>query len=337
MARLLLPILAGLTACGGPVPDDDTPLGHTGTTPKVEGRWSEAFDSAQVGALSGVWGSGPSDVYMVGGDATTAEIWHYDGSAWTEDTTAPPTDLLVWVFGFGPDDVWAVGEQGAVLHKTAAGWEQLDPDTDQPLWGVWGTSSSDLWIVGGDANGTAPTLLHYDGADFTPFTLDPAQNDREAVALFKVWGIDGRTFAVGQKGLIIEFDGTDWVQMSAGPEANDDFVSLWGTSANNIVAVGGRAAARVSAFDGTAWTTTSPDGIPGLNAVSMGADDQAVVGGIYGWVGTFAPSTDTLTAENVVDSSSDVHAIWFDGVDTYYGVAGHFTDPFFGAPLVRTP
>jgi len=321
-----------LVGCG---PDDDGGK-DSGAEPAPQGTWAEAFDASTVTALSGVWGSGPDDVYMVGGDATTGEVWHYDGAEWSKDTTVPVTDLLVWVFGFGPDDVWAVGEGGAVIRKTAAGWEQLDAGTTEPLWGVWGASANDVWIVGGSPEGDAPTLLHWDGSAFTPHVLDAAQNDRNAVAVFKVWGIGGRTFAVGQDGLIIEFDGSQWVQMSAGADANDDFVSLWGTSSDHIVAVGGRASARIATFDGSTWTTSAPTGIPGLNAVSMGADDEAVIGGVYGWVGTFDPFTDELRDENVVDATSDVHAIWYDGAGTYYGVAGHFTEPYFGVPLVRT-
>lgn len=299
-------------------------------------HWDEAFEVGDDTALSGVWGSGPDDVYMVGGDETRGAVYHYDGTDWTEDTSVDTPDLLVWVFGFGADDVWIVGETGTVLHGSFGSWAEVDSGTEAPLWGVWGSDPDDAWVVGGSPSGDTPTLLHWDGVGFTPHTLAPEQNDRKAVALFKVWGIGGRTFAVGQDGLIIEYDGADWVQMAAGPEANDDFVSLWGTSVDRIVAVGGRASARLATFDGTAWTTTASSSVPGLNAVTLVSPDEVVVGGVNGWVGHLDPETGEFVGENVVDAVSDVHAAWFDGVDTTWAVAGRFTEPFRGTALRRT-
>jgi hypothetical protein len=140
---------------------------------------------------------------------------------------------------------------------------------------------------------------------------------------------------VGQDGLVIEFDGERWVQMPAGPAANDDFVSLWGTSVDDIVAVGGRGSARVATFDGADWTTIESSSVPGLNAVTPVAPDEIVVGGVNGWVGTFDPTSGELQGENVVDSVSDVHAAWFDGDATTWAVSGRFTEPFTGTALRR--
>ncbi|MEO0603271.1 MAG: hypothetical protein AAF211_17665, partial [Myxococcota bacterium] len=298
--------------------------------PDADARWEEAFEVGDETALSGVWGSGPDDVYMVGGDETRGAVYHFDGTDWVEDDTIATEDLLVWVFGFGADDVWIVGETGTVLRGSVGDWSPVDVGTAEPLWGVWGAAPDDLWIVGGSPLGDAPVLLHWDGASITPATLAPEQNDRKAVALFKVWGIDGRTFAVGQNGLIIELQGEEWVQMPAGADANDDFVSLWGTSGDRIVAVGGRSSARIATFDGTAWTTLASSTTPGLNAVALVSPEEVVIGGINGWVGRYDPDSGELTGENVVDGVSDVHAAWFDGADTTWGVSGRFTEPFRG-------
>lgn len=318
-------LAAALIGCtDGTSPDDAPPA-----------RWTEAFEVGEETALSGVWGSGPDDVYMVGGDESRGAVYHYDGTAWTEDLTVDTPDLLVWVFGFGADDVWIVGEGGTALRGSVGDWTAVDVGTDAPLWGVWGESPDDVWIVGGSPLGDAPVLTHYDGATFTPAGLPPEENDRKAVVLFKVWGIDGRTFAVGQKGLVIELAGEAWIQAPAGPEANDDFVSLWGTSADRIVAVGGRSSARIATFDGTDWTTIAPSAVPGLNAIAMVSPEEAVIGGINGWTGRFDPDSGEILGENIVDEIADVHAAWFDGVDTTWAAAGRFTEPFRGSALVR--
>ena len=125
----------------------------------------------------------------------------------------------------------------------------------------------------------APVILHYDGNGFEPAAI-PAGPEH---ALFKVWGIDGRIFAVGQQGLILGYDAdsTSWTRHDAGPEADADFVSLWGSAADRIVAVGGRSGARIALFDGDRWVTRAPSAFAGLNGVHMERDDEAIIAGIF--------------------------------------------------------
>ena len=311
--------LAALSACPGPE--------------STEVVWEPAFDTAGAGALSGVWGSGPDDVFIVGGKET-AEIYHHDGVGFSPMAGVPEVGLLVWVFGFGPADVWAVGVGGAVLHYDGQSWTALDAGTGADLWGVWGTSSSDLWIVGGSVSAGDPVILHHDGASFTPHVLDPAENPLEVHALFKVFGVGSKVFAVGQRGLIIEHDGARWTRVPAGAEADDDFVSLWGTSEDNIVAVGGRSSGRVAFYDGESFETVRPEGVLGVNAVFIEADGTGHIGGVPGYVaeldvGARQVSSQTLTGEGI-------HAMWGDDQGRIYAVGGRFLPPYSGVALVRT-
>ncbi len=326
-AATLLALLT--TACGS---DKGGDSGHG-----PGAVWEDAFDTSTAGSLSGVWGTGPDDVFIVGGTEAGGEIHHFDGAAWSPMTVPPGAGLLVWAYGFSPSDVTAVGLGGTVLHYDGAAWTALDSGTTEDLWGVWGTGPTDLWMVGGPVDGTGdPVILHYDGAAFTPFPLDPAQNSRGASALFKVWGIGGTVFAVGQDGLVITWDGSGWVEVGAGPQADRDFISLWGTSPDHIVAVGGRANARIATWDGASWTTQAPSGMGGLNAVFM--DDPAVahIGGVNGFVGTFDVQSGAIQPE-VPTTTLDIHAMWGDGAGRVYAVGGTFLDGAHqGAAMVRT-
>jgi len=340
LKSLTLISIAALIACTDKADDsgeiaDDTAATDSGTTePAPAYAWETAFDTTGSGAISGVWGSGPSDVFAVGGTPDASTIYHYDGAAWSP-MDAPDVPLLVWVFGFGPDDVYAVGVDGGFVHYDGAAWTTIDSGTTEDLWGIWGASADDIWIVGGEIDDGDPIILHYDGATVAPYTLNPDENTRGAESLFKVWGIGDTLFIVGQRGLILTWDGSDWVNSPAGGEADDDFVSLWGTSEDNIVAVGGRSNGRLATWDGSAWTTQQLSGVPGLNAVNMQTDDEAVIGGIYGFTGSFTPSTNVIANDSVL-TSLDVHAIWGDGQGTFYAVGGRFYDPYEGVALVRT-
>ena len=310
-------------------------IGGCPSTPPEAGEepvWRDAFDVGGGGVLSAVWGSGGSDVFIVGGKTAQGEVYHFDGAAWRK-MLLPDVPLLVWVFGFGPDDVFAVGVDGVAIHYDGTTWTALETGTDVALWGVWGVSQDDLWVVGGDVGAGEPLILHYDGSAFVEFPIPP--NDRSATALFKVWGIGSKVFAVGENGLILEFESGAWFQVPAGADADDDFVSLWGTSEDRIVAVGGRGTARIARYDGSTWTTQRFTGVPGLNAVYMSDAAEAVVGGTNGFMGSFDRSTGVLTEESA-RTNQCVHGAWGDGEGTFYAVGGRFAEPFTGLALVRT-
>ncbi len=297
--------------------------------------WEEAFDTTGAGSMSGVWGSAPDDVFVVGGDEARGVVFHFDGAAWTP-MEIPEVPLLVWVFGFGPSDVYAVGVGGGAIHYDGEAWSRLETGTETDLWGVFGFAPDDIWVVGGDVFEGEPVLLHFDGQGFEPVALAPEQNPQGVSAIFKVFGIDGRLFAVGQRGLILELVGGQWTRQGAGAEANEDFVSLWGTSQDNIVAVGGRSNARIARFDGQTWRTLAPSGLGGLNAVFMTKEDEAVIGGVFGFGGVFALGDEVVTSEDTT-AALDLHAIWGDGAGRFYAVGGNFRPPFKGVALVRRP
>lgn len=302
-----------------------------------EGRWEEAFDTSETGALFGVWGSGPDDVFIVGGTEEQAEIYHFDGDQWSP-MEAPEVPLLIWVFGFGPDDVYSVGLGGSVIHYDGDAWRALDSGTEVDLWGIFGFEPDEMWIVGGDpfdSEGT-PALFRFDGEELEEIGVDDAENPRGAHALFKVWGIDDALFCVGQRGAIIGRDGERWVDNPAGAEADQDFVSLWGTSDTNIVAVGGRSNAKIATYDGEAWTTRSPTGLGGLNAVNMVESERAIIAGVEGFVGRYEVTLDKVVEEEQSVTTLDIHAVWGDGAGRHYAVAGEFLPPFQGAALVRS-
>lgn len=333
-ALALLPLMF---ACGDKDPgetgttggsDSGTPVGDTVS-------WLPAFDTSGAGSLSGVWGSAPDDVWIVGGDDDAGEIWHFDGGGWSAATLPEGTPLLVWVHGFSATDVFAVGLDGAAVHWDGSAWSALDTGTEEDLWGVFGFSNDDIWVVGGDADVGDPLILHYDGSAFAEVELPEEQNPRGATTLFKVWGIEDQLWIVGQKGTLLQRQGDDWVFQSGGAEANQDFVSLDGWSADDVVVVGGRGNAKVATWDGAAWTTVAPSGFGGLNAVAAQDDGSVVVGGISGFAGRFDPATGDLELEELL-GTEDMHAAWNDGAGTTYLVGGTFVAPHRGSAWIRT-
>lgn len=142
-----------------------------------------------------VWGNGPSDIYVVGHEGT---IHHYDGSAWTEDSTSGVTDDLRAVWGSSSTDVYIVGKGGVVLHGSVGSWtKETTTGATQDLTGVWGSGPADVLVSGAQG-----TVLRYDGSGWSSEVTGTSYH------LTGIWG-SGATdvHVVGAGGTILDWCG----------------------------------------------------------------------------------------------------------------------------------
>jgi hypothetical protein len=329
--RARLGIAALVLCCGcragapGPAADNDN------DSPSTAAEWREAFDPGEAGFLSSVWGSAPDDVFVVGGQPEAGAVFHFDGTAWSR-MELPPIPILVWVFGFEANDVFAVGEQGGAIRFDGASWSRIETGTDIDLWGVWGAVANDVWAVGGELANGPPVILHFDGAAWGRVALPDL--DRTSTALLKVWGTSAsQVFAVGQAGMILEFDGFRWRQSASG--TGEDLISLWGTGPDRIIAVGGRSNGLAVVYDGTGWTPRSLAPLPGLNGVFIERPDSAKVVGLIGTAATITLDGFGIVSEDT-PTPLTLHAVWGDGTGRTYAVGGRSNQtPYQGVALVR--
>lgn len=311
MPRVLLPL--ALAACAPPA------------------TWTDA-DLPDGVSWSTVWGTSSEDVWVGGGDADGARLVHFDGATWDE-ATLPEAGLVAWVHGTATDDVWAACRGGDVLHFDGEAWAAVESGTDDDLWGVCGTEQ-ERWFVGGTVDAGDPLLLHHDGSTFTPSRPTGDANPKQATSVFKVWGAGTTVFAVGQHGAVWRQRGAAWEAVSAGPDADEDLIALWGTSDDRIYAVGGRNTPRTAAWDGSTWSTDKPPPaeVRPLSAVFARGEDEVLVGGLYGYLATWTPSQGTFEAFPVA-TDVGIHATWCAQDAACFAVAGTFTTPHRGAVL----
>jgi len=299
--------------------------------------WQPAFDASASGWLLSTWGPAADDVWVVGGTESVGLARHFDGKQWADVDVGVAVPLLNWVFGFGPDDVTLVGNAGTVLHLEGGSWVQQPTPTDQNLWGVWGASPDDLWSVGGSGkkDGDA-TILHFDGSSWQSVTV-PTLQKAGVNAFFKVWGTSAtNVYVVGQKGAVLHFDGSTWKEELVG--ASDDLIALWGTTPDDIVAVGGRAIGIVSTWDGSTWQTRSLAPLPGLNGVWYRKTGRVHVAGVAGTLGILDPADGSLRDESR-DTPLDLHGIHGTAGGRLVAVGGNFegpVPPYQGIAVERT-
>src|SRR5690606_20542764 len=103
--------------------------------------WSElpAAEQLPFEALSVIWASGPSDVWI--GNDDNSKVYHFDGTAWTRETLQFVAASALW--GSAPDDVWLTGVSDT-YHYDGASWSRYEP----PITGGDPGGSFALW---GDA------------------------------------------------------------------------------------------------------------------------------------------------------------------------------------------
>jgi hypothetical protein len=185
--------------------------------------------------LSGVWASGPNDVWAVGIGGT---VLHWTGGpSWSETKVQTPDGQLNAVWSNGPNaDVWVVGGSGTILRwsYTTMMW------TDEPtrnlvnqaaINGVWG-GPKDVWFVG-----DGETILRWQEGQWSNLT-NPTGNPSPQ-SLLSIWG-SGTTnvWAVGNGGTVLHL--TDSVgTWTVSPSGTSKFFDgVWGSGPGDVWVVG---------------------------------------------------------------------------------------------------
>jgi len=175
-------------------------------------------------------------------------VYHYNGSRWSSiyALDSEPYELLYYdygdilygIWGNSANDLFIVGEEGRILHYDGNNWMGMNNSTNKTLTAVWGASGNDVFAVGWDG-----TILHYDGSHWTKM------NSGTKEALFGIWGTHGNNvFAVGVNGTILHYDGHKWTTMSS--DTNQDILGILGCSGSDIYAVGNGI---ILHYDGIQW------------------------------------------------------------------------------------
>jgi hypothetical protein len=79
---------------------------------------------APSGSANGIWGSGPNDVYVMGGfwvtepASTAGRLYHYDGATWSRVAAVGTMAAPQAIWGTSSVDVWVGTVNGGLLHLT---------------------------------------------------------------------------------------------------------------------------------------------------------------------------------------------------------------------------
>lgn len=204
-----------------------------------------------TGQLQDIWGSSPDDLFAVG---SAGRIMHYDGTQWSPMDSNTAINLeSVYVSENGQ---WAVAggwpHTGELIRYDGSSWSTVTIPTTESISDLWGSGTK----LFGVARGTILSSIN-SGLNWQTETLPPGTG-----YLNGVWGagFNGPFFAVGDDAKILTSGGTGtWSNMNSAALSNLRFWSIWGSSADNVYAVGdtefllGSNESQIVRFDGTSW------------------------------------------------------------------------------------
>ncbi len=237
--------------------------------------------------------------------------------------TSGTTQNLYGVWGSSSSDVFAVGAGGTILHYNGTSWSSMSSGTTNTLYGIWGSASNNVYAVG--ASGT-----------IRKYTTSWATSTSGTTnTLYGIWGsASNNIYAVGASGTIRKYT-TSWAASTSGTTRT--LCGIWGTSSSNIYAVGeGSIIRRYTTAWGSSRSYDSGDptlyGIWGTSssniyAVGAGGIIRRYNGSSWGGGATTLGTTPKTLYSVWGSSSSNVHAVGADGtIRSYNGT--NWSAPF---------
>jgi len=286
----------------------------------------ETVMSGLPAALTSVWGTSSSDIWAIGGDPEDAgnTVMHFDGAQWQAMTTGATGDLW-WVYGFRGGSVFMGGANGLILRYRDGAFEQMETPGRATVYGIWGTSETDLWAVGGDV-GAGAFAWRYDGSawkeaqGFPPVLVNSA-------SLFKVSGAAADdVWMVGTEGLILHYDG-DRITQVASATTRDLFTVAGGGGV--VAAVGGFGTGVIVENDGEGWADVTPEGTPHVIGVWLGDDETGYAAGLDGAV-LMRRDGEWKAIDTGIKVKGALHTVWVDPEGGVWAVGGQV----LSSPLV---
>ncbi len=246
--------------------------------------------------LNGISMLSQADGWAVGRGVTTNLVFlHWTGSTWGVVTvTAPCASLnLNGVSMVSSQEGWAVG---TTYHVACAG------SLFRYLIAKWNGSS---WTV--LTPSTSPSLPADNATNQTLNDVNVINTDSD--------GLGNIGFAVGNNGVILEYNGTNWVSMASPTTKVLNSVSV--VSANEAWAVG--ANGTILKFNGTSWSTVTSPSTNTLNEITMLSTNGSTAsnGWIVGNNGTILTYNGSTWSSTTVGSNTLLSVSYFNANDVW--------------------
>jgi hypothetical protein len=193
--------------------------------------------------------------------------------AWTTQASGT-TQGLYGVSGSSASNIYAVGYNGTIVHFDGTSWSAQNSGTTEQLSGVWVGAQGEVYAVG-----VHGTILYDDGTN--SWTPEQPYDGQSSTFLYAVWGsAENDIYAVGSPGVILHTTGNSyWDKEASGTTAK--LLGVWGSGPNDVYVVG-EGGTLHSTGDGT-WTqyTTGSAELTSISGGSAGVVSAGYLGTIF--------------------------------------------------------
>ncbi len=127
-----------------------------------------------------VWGTSDTDVYVVGVNAGSPALYHYDGNQWSIRALLPNYAFLpISIWGTSGTNIYTMNELDEygnavyLYHFDGSQWYQKSYFLDEPYFmGIWGTSNSNIWAFASNESVFRESKVkHFDGDTWTDVSI----------------------------------------------------------------------------------------------------------------------------------------------------------------------
>jgi len=221
--------------------------------------------SASASSLNGVAGTGPSDIWAVGQNASTSFIEHWNGQSWSDvasPASEPPDGQLNAVSADSPADAWAAGSATnansvvtpLIEHWNGTQWS-VSPgaiNNGGRILSIAAISPADVWALAAVGKGNPAVIEHWNGSTWSTVSLPVTTtlHGLSAVSANDVW-------AVGNGGAILNWNGTQWSQVPNPSGQGASLTGLDALSANDVWTINLNGSV-TEQWNGTQWTAVPP-------------------------------------------------------------------------------
>jgi hypothetical protein len=310
--------------------------GDPPSQPSEATTWQVIYENPDAALLS-VWGTSASDVWAVGadgGDRSGPLVLHYDGSDWQRLLTGQEGGTLWWVFGFAGGPVYMGGEGGVILRYENDQFTRLPTPGQETVFGIWGSSPSDLWAVGGASESEGGFAWRL--ADDDTWQPEPSVPS-EITAGAAIWKIFGTSrddaWLVGSNGTSLHWDGET---LSPGDTGVGSSLFTVHAAGDRYAAVGGLASGIIVEYEQGQWTDVTPDPLPvGLSGVCLDHEGGGFAVGSLGAV--YRRSANGWQEEDTgLAVDGNLHSVWIDPEGGIWSVGGQtYVEPFTDGMLIH--
>lgn len=235
-----------------------TEAGNNSSPGRRDYTWTVDTIHVPRSTIIKMWGSSTTDIWAIADPGEfDSTIFHYDGMKWTCDgvnrSLAPKS-----LYGFSEDNVWIGDTDGEIWHFDGTVWSEYTtlnylPDKKNVWEGIWGASPNDIYAVGAYPDSTGffnnGVIAHYNG---TIWQLINIKKNTTSSQIYKSstdnkYYIDGLHWnLMGDSSFIFQFDGQNIKTLYSGTVGTSQSgeIALVG---NEVLFILGR---KIATYDG---------------------------------------------------------------------------------------